>query len=161
MSLTIPEIELAVAADAERIAAMSRDYIESGLLWSWVPARVLRAIGDRSTNVAVVRGHRSLVGFGIMHYADECAHLALLAVHPVHRNRGLGSRVLAWLEKPARVAGIARIDVEARADNPPAIEFYRRNGFEEAGVVAGYYQGRIDAVRLQKPLVSPPNDLQR
>lgn len=152
MSLAIPDIQLACVSDAAPIATMSRDYIESGLLWSWVPPRVLRSIRDLDTNVAVVRDHGALIGFGIMQYGDESAHLALLAVHPGQRNRGLGSRLLAWLEKPARVAGIARIDVEARADNPLAIEFYRRQGYEQCRLVGGYYQGRIDAVRLRKSL---------
>lgn len=152
MSLAIPDIQLACGSDAEPIAAMSRDYIESGLLWSWVPARVLRSIRDVETNVAVVRAGGALIGFGIMQYGEDSAHLALLGVHPAHRNRGLGSRVLAWLEKPARVAGIARIGVEARADNPLAVAFYRRQGYQQCAVVGGYYQGRIDAVRLSKPL---------
>ncbi len=152
MSLAIPDIQLACGGDAEPIAAMSRDYIESGLAWSWVPPRVLRSIRDADTNVAVVRAGGTLIGFGIMQYGDESAHLALLGVHPAHRNRGLGSRVLAWLEKPARVAGITRIDVETRADNPLAVAFYRRQGYQQCAVVGGYYQGRIDAVRLSKLL---------
>ena len=152
MSLAIPDIELARGGDAELIAAMSRDYIESGLVWSWVPARVRRSIADPDCNVAVVRAGGMLSGFGIMHYGDDSAHLALLAVHPAHRNRGLGSRLLAWLEKPARVAGIVRIELETRADNPLAVAFYRRQGYQQCAVVAGYYQGRIDALRLGKPL---------
>jgi [ribosomal protein S18]-alanine N-acetyltransferase len=152
MSLAIPDIRLAGGSDAEPIAAMSRDYIESGLVWSWVPPRVLRSIRDVDSNVAVVRVGGTLIGFGIMQYGDDSAHLALLAVHPAHRNHGLGSRLLAWLEKPARVAGIARIDVEARADNPLAVAFYRRQGYQQCAVVSGYYQGRIDALRLSKPL---------
>jgi ribosomal-protein-alanine N-acetyltransferase len=154
VSLAIPDIQLACPSDAEPIALMSRDYIESGLVWSWVQPRVLRSIRDVDSNVAVLRARDALIGFGIMHYGDDCAHLALLAVHPGHRNRGLGRRILAWLEKPARVAGIARVDVEARADNPLALEFYRRQGYEQCAVVDGYYQGRIDAVRLWKSLVA-------
>jgi ribosomal protein S18 acetylase RimI-like enzyme len=152
MSLAVPDIQLACGSDAECIATMSRDYIESGLVWSWVPARVLRSIRDMETNVAVLRISGTLIGFGIMQYGEETAHLALLAVHPAHRHGGLGSRLLAWLEKPARVAGIGRIDVEARADNPLAVAFYRRQGYAQCAVVGGYYQGRIDAVRLNKPL---------
>ena len=152
MSLAIPDIQLACVSDAECIATMSRDYIESPLVWSWVPARVLRSIRDVDSNVVVVRARSTLIGFGIMQYGDDSAHLALLAVHPGHRNHGLGSRILAWLEKPARVAGIVRIGVEARADNPLAVEFYRRQGYEQCAVVGGYYQGRIDAVRLSKSL---------
>ena len=152
MSLAIPDIQLACSHDAARIATMSRDYIEGGLVWSWVPPRVLRSIRDVDANVAVVRAGGALIGFGIMHYGDDSAHLALLGVHPGHRNRGLGSRLVDWLEKPARVAGISRIDVEARADSPLAVAFYRRLGYEQCAVVAGYYQGRIDAVRLRKAL---------
>ena len=152
MSLAVPDIQLACRSDAEGIATMSRDYIESGLVWSWVPARVLRSIRDVDTNVAVLRTSGTLIGFGIMQYGEETAHLALLAVHPAHRKGGLGSQLLAWLEKPACVAGIARIDVEARADNPLAVAFYCRQGYEQRTVVGGYYQGRIDAVRLSKPL---------
>lgn len=152
MSLAVPDIQLACGSDAERIASMSRDYIEGGLVWSWVPARVLRSIRDVDSNVAVVRANSTLIGFGIMQYGEATAHLALLAVHPAHRNGGLGSRLLAWLEKPARVAGITRIHVEARADSPLAVAFYRRQGYEQCAVVSGYYQGRIDAVRLSKPL---------
>src|SRR6266702_2529161 len=36
-------------ADAARIAAMSRDLIESGLGWSWGPERVARSIANKGT----------------------------------------------------------------------------------------------------------------
>jgi ribosomal protein S18 acetylase RimI-like enzyme len=152
MNLAIPSIRLALPTDAAHIAAMSRDYVEAGLSWSWTAARVLRSIGDPASNVAVIADGDTILGFGIMQYGDHTAHLALLAVHPEHRNKGLGTRLMGWLEKPAIVAGIVRIRLEARADNPLAIEFYQRRGFEPHGRTAGYYQGRVDAVRLGKSL---------
>jgi [ribosomal protein S18]-alanine N-acetyltransferase len=87
-----------------------------------------------------------------MHYGDESAHLSLLAVRPNQQQRGLGALLIAWLEKPALVAGIERIRLEARADNPNAIAFYRKQGFRESGRIAGYYRGSVDAVRLEKRL---------
>ena len=134
------------------IAEMSRDYIEHGLGWSWTPARVLAAVADRTTNTAVVADAKDIAGFGIMHYGDETAHLALLAVRPNQQQRGLGALLIAWLEKPALVAGIERIRLEARADNPHALAFYRKQGFREAGRIAGYYRGTVDALRLEKRL---------
>lgn len=139
-------------ADAAVIATMSRDYVESGLSWSWMPARVLRSIGDPASNVAVVAENDAILGFGIMQYGDDAAHLALLAVHHRHRHKGLATRLMGWLEKPALVAGIVRIRLEVRADNPLAIAFYQRRGFRPLGQAAGYYQGVIDALRLEKPL---------
>jgi ribosomal-protein-alanine N-acetyltransferase len=142
-------VRLAMPQDAALIAEMSRDYVEHGLGWSWTPARVLAAVNNKATNVAVAG---DLVGFGIMHYGDDSAHLALLAVRPARQRRGLGTLLLEWLEKPARVAGIDCIRLEARADNPSAIAFYRHQGFREAGRIVGYYRGTEDAVRLEKRL---------
>jgi [ribosomal protein S18]-alanine N-acetyltransferase len=142
-------IRLALAQDAALIAEMSRDYVEHGLGWSWTTARVLAAVNNQATNVAVTG---ALAGFGIMHYGDDSAHLALLAVRPARQRCGLGTLLLEWLEKPARVAGIECIRLEARADNPNAIAFYRRQGFHEVGRIAGYYRGTVDAVRLEKRL---------
>jgi [ribosomal protein S18]-alanine N-acetyltransferase len=145
-------IRLATARDAAMIAEMSRDYIEHGLGWSWTPARVLAAVCDRCTNIAVAGECDDISGFGIMYYGDETAHLSLLAVRPNQQQRGLGALLLAWLEKPAQVAGIERIRLEVRADNPNAIGFYRKQGFRESGRIAGYYRGTVDAVRLEKRL---------
>jgi ribosomal-protein-alanine N-acetyltransferase len=150
--LSVPRIRLATRQDVAMIAEMSRDFIEHGLGWSWTAARVLAAVNDRATNAAVLDGPEDLSGFGIMHYGDESAHLALLAVRPNQQQRGLGAQLLSWLEKPALVAGIERIRVEARADNPNAIGFYRKQGFIEANRIAGYYRGAVDAVRLEKRL---------
>jgi len=152
VNLAIPVIRLALPADATHIAVMSRDYVEAGLQWSWTAARVLRSIGDHASNVVVIADGGAILGFGIMQYGDHTAHLALLAVHPAHRNKGLGTRLMSWLEQPAVVAGIVSIRLEARADNPQAIAFYQRRGFEPRGRIAGYYQGRVDAVRLGKSL---------
>jgi ribosomal protein S18 acetylase RimI-like enzyme len=143
---------LGTTQDAAAIARMSRDYVEHGLGWSWNPARVLRAIRDPATNVVVAPHSTGILGFGIMLYGEETAHLALLAVHPANQRRGLGSHLVAWFEKSAGVAGIRHIHVEARADNLAAIAFYRALNFTDVGLATGYYQGILDAVRLQKEL---------
>lgn len=155
--LILPVTRLAEIADAGVIAEMSRSYIEQGLGWSWREARVLRAIRDPATNVAVMTESDGIVGFGIMQYWEETAHLALFAVRPSHRHRGLGGRLVSWLEQPARVAGIERIRVEARADNAKAIAFYERLGFVAVRTVTGYYGGVVDAVQMQKRLLTPPS----
>ena len=159
--IATPLVRLARSPDAVTIAEMSRDYIEYGLGWSWTPTRVLAAIRDRSTNTAVLGVGDVIDGFGIMQYGDETAHLALLAVRPMQQHRGLGSHLLAWLEEPARVAGIVRVRLEARADNPAAIGFYRRLGYLEIDRVRGYYRGSLDAVRLEKALTSDLGSLAR
>lgn len=145
-------VKLATAADAADIALMSRIDIEYGLPWGWTPQRVSRAMANPSTNVAVIRENRRLVGFGIMRYDDERAHLLLLDVRASHRRAGIGTTLLAWLEKVARTAGIAAVHVEARAENAAALAFYRKHGYSEIEQVAGMYDGVAAGIRLEKSL---------
>jgi ribosomal protein S18 acetylase RimI-like enzyme len=152
--IVAPTIRLATAHDAHAIAEMSRDEIERGLGWSWTPSRVLRAIREPSTNVAVALAGGRIAGFGIMKYGETKAHLTLLAVQPGRREQGVGRQLLEWLEKCARTAGLERIEVEARADNALGLAFYALQGYERIGVVHGYYEGRIDAVRMAKSLTA-------
>jgi ribosomal-protein-alanine N-acetyltransferase len=146
------EVRLASLNDATEIAEMSRSDIEFGLPWGWTPLRVAKAIKNGSTNVAVIRDRNRLVGFGIMKYGDETAHLLLLGVHSAHRRAGVGGLLLAWLEKVAWVAGITTVQVQARDENIAARAFYRRHGYREIAHVAGMYNEMVDGVRLEKRL---------
>jgi ribosomal-protein-alanine N-acetyltransferase len=150
--IVVPDIRLATLSDARAVAELSRDEIEHGLAWSWTPERVRRAIRNPAINVAVAHQADLLVGFGIMHYGEEKAHLSLLAVHPARREHGVGAKLMDWLEQCARVAGCTRIEAEARADNRGALAFYGLRGYQRFGTLRGYYEGRIDAFRLAKSL---------
>jgi [ribosomal protein S18]-alanine N-acetyltransferase len=145
-------VRLATPEDAKDIAAMSRDGIEYGLPWTWRPGRVLRAIQDPDTNVAVVGDPGALVAFGIMSYADDDAELLLFAVRPSNQRKGFGSAVLQWLEAVARTAGVKRICVEARLENIAARSFYCEHGYYEHIIRKRMYDALVDGVRLEKRL---------
>jgi len=146
------EVELARAADASRIAGMSRDFIEYGLGWKWTAARVLKCIRDPATNVIVVRDGGGLAGFAIMQYKDDEAHLLLFAVDAASRRRGVGAALLAWLEETALTAGIGVVYLEARERNAEARAFYRRHGYNEIARVPRMYRGVEDGLRIAKDL---------
>ena len=148
------KVRLATLADASEIAGMSRDYIERGLPWGWRYERIAKAINDPETNVVVVGPQGSLVAFGIMSYAEDDAHLLLLAVRGASQRKGVGSAVLAWLEAVARSAGAQRICVEARADNLPARNFYCEHGYHEHRIRKARYSRKVDGVFLEKQLRS-------
>lgn len=147
--------ELAAEADALGIARMSRDLIETGLGWSWTAARVQRSIRDPETLVLVAREGRRIIGFAIMDFGEEAAHLALLAVDPSHRRRGIGRHLFDWLKESALTAGIAVVKLELRAGNVEAQHFYRCLGFEETGWTVGYYRRRETAMRMALRLRGP------
>jgi len=145
-------IGLARATDAREIAEMSRDLIEHGLTWSWTPARVQHYISGAESSVVVARREQRIAAFAIMHFGDDVAHLNLLAVSPEHRRQGLGRRLMQWLTATAIEAGVFRINLELRTHNQAAQVFYERLGFDQLGIVQGYYQGREAALRMSRRL---------
>jgi [ribosomal protein S18]-alanine N-acetyltransferase len=148
----LASIGLARASDACEIAEMSRDLIEHGLTWSWTPARVQHFISGTESSVVVARREHRIAAFAIMHFGDDVAHLNLLAVSPEHRRQGLGSQLMEWLTKTAIEAGVFRINLELRTHNEGARNFYARLGFDQLGIVPGYYQGREAALRMSRQL---------
>jgi [ribosomal protein S18]-alanine N-acetyltransferase len=146
---------LARSSDARDIAEMSRDLIEQGLTWSWTPARVQHFICGADSSVIVARREQRIAAFAIMHFGDDVAHLNLLAVSPEHRRQGLGSQLMEWLATTAIEAGVFRINLEVRTNNETARCFYQRLGFDQLGVVQGYYQGREAALRMSRRLEVP------
>ena len=145
-------LRLATRDDALMIAQLSRDRVELGLGWSWTTPRVLRSIRDRATNVVVAQGAVEPLGFGIMKYHDDEAHLLLLAVRAERTREGIGSALVGWLEQSALVAGIGRVRLETRVGSADARAFYQRLGYRELNSLPGYYSGREACVQMARDL---------
>lgn len=155
-SVVRPPIRLAVPADAAGIARMSKELIEHGLPWGWQPPRVLNAIRDPETNVAVAEVDGALAGFGIMEYRDEHAHLVLFAVDRARQRQGIGSALLLWLEACAHAAGTRRIRLEARRENVAGRSFYNEHGYHELRIRPHRYGIAVDGILLEKWLAARP-----
>jgi [ribosomal protein S18]-alanine N-acetyltransferase len=141
-------LELAHVADAAQLAAMSHEFIETGLKPAWGAARIGWHVRHPESVVLTARSGIALAGFAIMRYADDTAHLDLLAVAPAHRRRGVARRLLGWLEESALTAGTFMVGLELRCGNHGARAFYRVLGYRELGEIPGYYQGVESAIRM-------------
>lgn len=152
-----PAIEIGPARrhDAEAIARMSRDLIETGLPWSWRAQRVRRVMSRYDTIAIVARQADAIVGLAIMQFRRTRAHLALFAVQPSHRRQGVGRRLLAWLETCALDAGIEVINLEVRLTSGGARAFYGRLGYREVRELRGYYRGTESAMRMTRRIRPP------
>jgi ribosomal-protein-alanine N-acetyltransferase len=142
--------ELARRADAAALAHMSERLVEAGLRPAWGAVRITWHIRDADSVVLTARHGEALAGFAIMRYADETAHLNLLAVAPAHRRRGVARGLLTWLEESALTAGTFTVGLELRAGNSAGRAFYAALGYHESGEVPGYYQGLEAAIRLRR-----------
>lgn len=148
-------VQLATRSDAHAIAAMSRDLIECGLGWEYRPERIRELIAARDTVTLAARDGDRVMGFAIMTYGEEYAHLVLMAVRPAGQRRGIARRMTQWLVETAMTAGIASIHLELRALNKDGFAFYRALGFSETLRLPGYYRGRETAIRMIRVLRLP------
>ena len=64
---------------------------------------------------------------------SHCGSLGM-GVHPCYRGRGLGQKLLLSCIEKAWLKGLTRIELEARADNHPAISLYEKLGFEHEAI---------------------------
>jgi [ribosomal protein S18]-alanine N-acetyltransferase len=149
------ELGLARQGEAAVLARMSRDLVETGLGWTYRTPRMSSLISDPAATALVAREPGRVVGFSIMRFGDERAHLVLLAVDPARRRLGIATRMLHWLVESAAVAGIASIHVELRVSNTAAHGLYESAGFAETFRVPGYYHGAEAAVRMIRLLRAP------
>lgn len=134
---------------------MSRDLIETGLGWTYDAAKITRLIANPETLTLAACDGPALVGFAVMQFGEERAHLVLLAVRQSHQRRGVARSMLTWFLASARTAGIAELSLELRAGNAGARAFYRALGFSDAGLLPGYYRNREPALRMLRVLRSP------
>ncbi|MFT4581038.1 MAG: ribosomal protein S18 acetylase RimI-like enzyme [Gammaproteobacteria bacterium] len=147
------EIRLAKPSHGERMADMSKRLIEDGLpWWCWTPKRIAQVIRSPDTIAIVAVVGKKLIGFAVMHFDDEHAHLNLLAVEPPFRRRRIGCELLEWLEESCVVAGILNVSLEVRASNLTAIRFYESLGYKKGERIARYYCGKETAQRMTRQL---------
>jgi len=160
------EFGVATLGEAPILARMSRDYIERGLPWRWQGRALRQLIQDKESVVLCARSKPlrredparpaaplgNVLGFGVMTYTFDTAHLMLLAVHPHARRRGIATKLLHWLEKTAVTAGVHRVELEVRARNTGARQFYREHGYHERDYLDGYYSGIESAFRMTRNL---------
>jgi ribosomal-protein-alanine N-acetyltransferase len=93
----------------------------------------------------------TVIGYGMLSFAVDEAHVLNLCVDPLLQGRGWGRRMLDHLMKLARGASCVIVLLEVRKSNKAALKLYEGVGFQRLGVRKGYYparQGREDALVL-------------
>lgn len=99
-----------------------------------------------------------VVGFSMVMFAPDVAHLLVIAVAPSCQKQGIGTLMLRHCESEARSRGLPAVVLEVRPSNINALDFYQRHGFEQLAVRKDYYPvgdgKREDACVMEKKLGS-------
>jgi diamine N-acetyltransferase len=109
-----------VAEEARAAALMLIDHPSLGRLWVAVH-------GDTVVGYVAVA-----LGFSFEYRGRE-AFVDELFIAQTHRGRGLGREALEIAEAYCREAGVNALHLEVERHREPALELYRRRGFEDYG----------------------------
>lgn len=97
---------------------------------------------------------KEVIGYMGMWLIIDEAHITTIAVHPEHRGRYLGKRLLGELMRRAMILGADKITLEVRPSNQAALNLYRWAGFTQAGIRKGYYPDtKEDAIIMWRHLI--------
>ena len=97
----------------------------------WSDERTLEVLGNEEVFVAEVEGH--LAGYVAVDSEADTLRVDHLFVSPEHEGEGVGHQLLEWAEGYAISRGARTLRIAVEADNTPALDFYRRSGFVQAG----------------------------
>jgi ribosomal-protein-alanine N-acetyltransferase len=100
----------------------------------------------------VVEQNGMIMGYVCLMSLFEEAQILDIAVDPELRGRGVARRLLEYAIMVALEKGAEVLALEVRASNAAAISLYERCGFVCTGVRVKYYEGRDDAVLMEKSL---------
>jgi ribosomal-protein-alanine N-acetyltransferase len=116
----------------------------------WSQGLFLQELGAPASRMLVARlsadAGSPIIGYVCRSFAADEVHVLNLAVHPAHRQRGIGRRLLETVIDEARARHAEAVYLEVRDTNRAATCLYRSANFTPAGRRRDYYGQGKDAV---------------
>jgi len=124
-----------------------------GIAYSKSMLRYFLQIAPQTCFVAAASG-AAIAGFILGEVDRTYAHIITLDVADDYRRSGVGSQLLKTLESKFSKLGTKTVVIETAVDNPVAIAFWHRHGYQTTRNLKKYYLGRTDAHEMRKPLAT-------
>lgn len=98
----------------------------------------------------------SIVGFIVGEQTRAIGHIVTIDVRAAARRHRVGSALLDLAEKQLRLRNSNFVRLETAVNNISALSFYKRHGYHVIKTIPRYYSSGVDALLLEKDLLSPP-----
>ena len=122
--------------DLEAISEIEKVSINSP--WSY---KALCDFAECDTSrILVAKLDNVVVGYITYSVVLDEVQIANVATHPEYRRRGIGEKLLNFLYDESKASGMYVITLEVRQSNEPAINLYRKCGYDEVGRRKNYYK---------------------
>ena len=86
----------------------------------------------------------TLIGYAVMKYIENNAHISRICIHPAYRSQGLGHQLMTEILGAATNEGVHKVTLLVQQDNPAAIRLYQKHNFQIEG----------ESVQFLVPIVS-------
>ena len=135
MSSLKVEFRRMLASDADEIAAIEE--MTFAMPWSrkdfWA-----EAVNENAIYIVGTVDNKVIAYAGVWISFEE-AQVTNVAVHPDHRDQGIGTKLFARLIEEVKTRGVTAITLEVRPSNKAAIKLYENFGLKSVGRRKGYY----------------------
>jgi tRNA threonylcarbamoyladenosine biosynthesis protein TsaB len=139
-----PAIRKFKPQDLEAVQEITRRSPEAAQ-WS---REAYAALNDQGPSAWVAEAGGTVCGFFVARVVGDEAEVLNLAVDPAKRRAGIAHALLNQAVAEFQRRAVARVFLEVRESNGPAIHFYEKHGFVRTGSRAGYYREPAEAAVL-------------
>lgn len=105
----------------------------------WSRQMFLDELAHRHSRLIVFRTSGQIVGYMCFWQVLDEAHLFNIAVADTKRGRGIGLKMMQYLDEICRRNGMNRIILDVARRNSPARALYKKAGFSSIGFRKKYY----------------------
>lgn len=104
---------------------------------------------SENSKYIVAKFNNKIIGFsGIKVFVDN-ADIMNIVVRKNFRNKGIGTVLLENLLTLSKKLGLNSLSLEVNEKNIPAINLYKKLGFENIGIRKNYYNGKNGIIMIR------------
>ncbi len=146
-------IEQATPAEINQLVALEQNLFMTD---ERSKKNLLHLIKRSAVFAAKMRQDDKIFGYAILlcRKNSRKSRIYSLGVAASARKRGVGSKLVAMLEKEAGRKNCTSLGLEVGDRNRDAVEFYNRCGFKQVGFRYGYYEDGGHAILMDKKLIA-------
>lgn len=107
---------------------------------AWTINNIVSEFQNEYSHIFCETLNEQIVGYACVRIMYEEAQICNIAVLPDYRRQGIATRLLEAVHELAVDEGCERSELEVNVANAPAIELYKKCGYEIAGKRVNFYR---------------------
>ena len=125
---------------AKQAAALEKECFST----PWSEKSLLCELSKPQSRFYVALSGERVIGYAGLQFVLDEGYITNVAVSEKYRKQGVAQLILNKFDECAAASGLAFISLEVRTSNVPAINLYKKCGYETAGLRKGFYREPVE-----------------